>query len=97
LAHANRNAILGQLSASIAHEMVQPVTAMVTAAQAALRWLGSRPPDLEEARRMLAQIVQDGTRAGDIVHSICALLKKAPARSELKHQRGDPRRYCARP
>jgi C4-dicarboxylate-specific signal transduction histidine kinase len=83
LAHANRVAILGRLSASIAHELIQPIGATVTASQAALRWLGSQPPDLEEAREMLAQIVQDGTRAGGIIHRILALLKKAPSRSEL--------------
>ena len=82
LAHANRVAILGQLSASIAHEVIQPIGATVTAAQAALRWLGRQPPDLEEARQALAQIVQDGTRAGDIVHRIRALIKKTPSRRE---------------
>jgi C4-dicarboxylate-specific signal transduction histidine kinase len=82
LAHANRVAILGQLSASIAHEVNQPIVAMVISAQAALRWLGRQPPDLEEARQALAQIVQDATRAGDIVDRICALIKKAPSRKE---------------
>lgn len=80
--HANRVAILGQLSASIAHEVIQPIGATVTAAQAALRWLERQPPDLEEARKALAQIVHDGTRAADIVHRIRALIKKAPSRKE---------------
>jgi C4-dicarboxylate-specific signal transduction histidine kinase len=82
LAHANRVAILGQLSASIAHEVKQPITATVISAQAALRWLERQPPDLEEARQALAQIVQDGTRAGDILNRIRALIKKAPSRKE---------------
>jgi C4-dicarboxylate-specific signal transduction histidine kinase len=82
LAHTNKVAILGQLSASIAHEVIQPIGATVTGAQAALRWLGSQPPNLEEVRRMLAQIVQNGRRAGEIVHRIIALMKKAPARRE---------------
>jgi C4-dicarboxylate-specific signal transduction histidine kinase len=82
LAHANRVAILGQLSASIAHEVKQPITATVISAQAALRWLERQPPDLEEARQALAQIVQDGTWAGDILNRIRALIKKAPSRKE---------------
>jgi C4-dicarboxylate-specific signal transduction histidine kinase len=82
LAHANRVAILGQLSASIAHEVVQPIAATVINAEAALRLLGRQPPDLETARQALAQIVQDGTRAGDIVDRIRALMKKAPSRKE---------------
>jgi C4-dicarboxylate-specific signal transduction histidine kinase len=82
LAHANRVAILGQLSASIAHEVMQPIGATVINAQAALRWLGRQPPDLKEARQALARIVQDGTRAGEIVNRIRALMKKAPSRKE---------------
>jgi C4-dicarboxylate-specific signal transduction histidine kinase len=81
-AHANRLAILGQLSASIAHEVIQPIGATVTAAEAALRWLGHQPPDLEETRQLLAQIVRDGKRAGDVVHRIRALMKKEPSRGE---------------
>jgi C4-dicarboxylate-specific signal transduction histidine kinase len=82
LVAVNRVAILGQLSGSIAHEVTEPIGAIVTAAQAAVRWLGSQPPDLEEARQMLAQIVRDGTRAGDIVHGIRAFMKKAPSPRE---------------
>ena len=61
LAHANRAATMGQLTASIAHEVKQPIAATVTNAQAALRWLACEPPDLEEVRQALAHIVQDGT------------------------------------
>jgi C4-dicarboxylate-specific signal transduction histidine kinase len=82
LAHANRVAILGQLSASIAHEVIQPIGATVTNAEAALRWLGRQPPDLEKARQVLAEIVQDSIRAGDIVARIRALMQKAPSRKE---------------
>src|SRR6202012_3559070 len=82
LAHANRVATMGQLSASTAHEVKQPIAATVINAQAALRLLGRQPPDLEEVRQALAQIVQDGTRAADIVDGIRALIKKAPARKE---------------
>jgi PAS domain S-box-containing protein len=82
LAHANRVATMGQLSASTAHEVKQPIGSTVTNAQAALRFLGRQPPDLEEARQALAQIVEDGKRAGDIVDGIRALFKKAPSRKE---------------
>jgi C4-dicarboxylate-specific signal transduction histidine kinase len=82
LAHANRVAILGQLSASIAHEVIQPIGATVTNAEAALHLLGHQSPDLEKVRQVLAQIVHDGTRTGDIVARIHALMTKAPSRKE---------------
>jgi C4-dicarboxylate-specific signal transduction histidine kinase len=82
LAHANRVATMGQLSASIIHEVKQPIAATVINAQAALRFLERRPPHLEQAQRVLAQLVQDGMRASDIVDGIRALSKKAPSRKE---------------
>jgi C4-dicarboxylate-specific signal transduction histidine kinase len=82
LAHANRVATMGQLSASTAHEVKQPIASTVLNAQAALRFLELRPPGLEQARRVLAQIVEDGMRAGEIVDGIRALFKKAPSRKE---------------
>jgi C4-dicarboxylate-specific signal transduction histidine kinase len=82
LAHANRVATMGQLAASTAHEVKQPIGATVTNAQAALRLLACQPPDLEKVRQALAQIVQDGIRAGDILDGIRAFIKKAPARKE---------------
>src|SRR5208337_836691 len=81
LAHANRVATMGQLTASIAHEVNQPIAAAVTNAQAALRWLGARPPDLEEVRQALARIVRDVNRAGDVIGRIRDLVKKAPPRT----------------
>src|SRR5258706_1997709 len=63
LAHANRVVTMGQLSASIAHEVNQPITAAVINAEAALRWLGAPPPDLEEVRKALGCIDEDGTPA----------------------------------
>ena len=81
LAHANRVATMGQLTASIAHEVNQPIAAAVTNAQAALRWLGARPPDLEEVRQALARIVRDVNRAGDVIGRIRDLIKKAPPRT----------------
>ena len=80
LAHVNRVATMGQLTASIAHEVNQPIAAAVTNANAALRWLGADPPDLEEVRQALGRIVENGTRAGDVIGRIRALIKKAPPR-----------------
>jgi PAS domain S-box-containing protein len=80
LAHANRVATMGQLTASVAHEVNQPVAATVVNANAALRWLSARPPDLEEVRQALARIARDGKRAGDVIDRIRDLVKKAPPR-----------------
>ena len=82
LAHANRVATMGQLTASIAHEVNQPIAATVTNAQAALRWLGAEPPNLDEVRQALGRIVRDGDRAGAVVGRIRDLIKKAPPRDE---------------
>ena len=82
LAHANRVATMGQLSASIAHEVKQPIAATATNAAAALRWLGAQPPNLEEARQALGRIVETSHRAGDVVDRIRALIKKAPPRKD---------------
>ena len=82
LAHANRVTTMGQLTASIAHEVNQPIAAAVTNAHAALRWLGGHPPDLEEAREALDDIIKDGKRAGDVIGRIRALIKKVPPRHD---------------
>jgi PAS domain S-box-containing protein len=82
LAHANRVATMGQLSASIAHEVNQPIAAAITNAHSALRWLGARPPDLEEVRQALGRIVRDGNRAGDVIGRIRDLIRKAPPRKD---------------
>jgi C4-dicarboxylate-specific signal transduction histidine kinase len=71
---------VGELTASIAHEVNQPITGVVTNAEAALRWLGAEPPNLDKVREVLGQIVKDGMRAGDVIHRIRALIKKAPPR-----------------
>jgi PAS domain S-box-containing protein len=82
LAHANRIATMGQLTASIAHEVNQPIAAMVTNAHAAQRWLGASSPNLDEVEKALARIVKDGNRAGEVVGRIRALTKKAPPRKD---------------
>jgi signal transduction histidine kinase len=73
---------MGQLSASIAHEVSQPVAAAVTNAHAALRWLDATPPDLEEVREALDWIVKDGNRASDVIGRIRALIKRAPPQKD---------------
>jgi PAS domain S-box-containing protein len=82
LAHANRVATMGQLTASIAHEVNQPIAATVTNAAAALRWLRAGSSRLEKVQQSLASIVEDGTRAGEVIHRIRALIKKAPPRKD---------------
>src|ERR1700738_4235162 len=82
LAHANRVATMGQLAASIAHEVNQPIAATVTNAAAALRWLRAGSSRLEKVQQSLASIVEDGTRAGEVIHRIRALIKKAPPRKD---------------
>jgi signal transduction histidine kinase len=83
LAHANRVATMGQLTASIAHEIKQPITAARTYAAAALRFLDRSPTDMAEVREALACIVNDADRASDVVDRIGSLIKKAPARKEV--------------
>ena len=82
LAHSNRAATMGQLTASIAHEVQQPITATATSASAALRWLDANPANLEEVRRALDHIVNEAMRAGGIVGGIRDLVKKAPPRKD---------------
>jgi PAS domain S-box-containing protein len=82
LAHANRVATIGQLTASIAHEVNQPITAAVTYALAARRWLGAEPPNFHEVDDALSLIVKEGNRAGEVVGRIRALIKKAPTRKD---------------
>jgi signal transduction histidine kinase len=83
LAHANRVATMGQLTASIAHEIQQPIAAARNNARAALNFLDKSPPDLAEVREALGCIVNDADRAGDIVDRIGSLIKKAPSRKEV--------------
>jgi C4-dicarboxylate-specific signal transduction histidine kinase len=82
LAHANRVATIGHLTASITHEVTQPLAATLANAQAALLWLDRRPPDLEEARQALGDIVRGTNRAVDVIGRIRDLFKKAPQRND---------------
>ena len=85
LAHANRVATMGQLSASIAHEINQPIAAVIANANAGLRWLGARRPDLNEVQQALRRIVRDGTRAGEVIGRVRTLVKKVPPRLDWLH------------
>src|SRR5580658_7936302 len=80
LAHANRVATMGQLSASIAHEINQPIAAAVVNAQAALGWLKANPPDLGRVHLALDHILEAGSRASDVMARIRAFLKREPPR-----------------
>jgi len=79
LAHAARVATLGELTASIAHEVNQPLMAVVTSGEAGMRWLRRDPPDLHEVGISIERIVSEGRRASEIVKRIRAFLSKVPA------------------
>jgi signal transduction histidine kinase len=83
LAHANRVATMGHLTASIAHELKQPIAAARNNAHAALNFLDKSPPDVAEVREALTCIVNDTDRASDVVDRIGSLIKKAPPRKEV--------------
>src|SRR4029077_5487099 len=80
LAHVTRVATLGEMTASIAHEINQPLAAVVNNANACLRWLAAQ--NLEEARQSAARVIGDGHRAGEIIDRIRAFAKKAPSRKD---------------
>jgi C4-dicarboxylate-specific signal transduction histidine kinase len=82
LAHANRVATMGQLSASIAQEVKQPITAAVTYAFAARRWLSAEPANFRQVDDALSHIIKEGNRAGEVVTRIRTLVKKVPARKD---------------
>jgi len=83
LAHANRVATMGQLAASIAHEVNQPIAATVTNANAAIRWLGAQPPALDEVALGLGRIIKDANRAAQVLGRIRELIRKAPPQKQV--------------
>jgi C4-dicarboxylate-specific signal transduction histidine kinase len=83
LAHVSRVTTMGELTASLAHEVNQPIAAAVTNAKTCLRWLARDDPDLEEARAAAMRIVKDGTRAAEIIGRIRLLFKKGTLQREL--------------
>jgi PAS domain S-box-containing protein len=78
LAHLSRLTTMGELAASIAHEINQPIGAIVTNSDAALRWLRRQPAEVEEAREVLEWIVRDANRAAEVIGRIRSLLAKSP-------------------
>jgi C4-dicarboxylate-specific signal transduction histidine kinase len=82
LAHVCRAASLDELAVSIAHEINQPLGAVVNSASASLRWLATDPPNLQEAKDAAAQAVREANRAAEVIAGIRALLKKEPPRME---------------
>ena len=76
LAHVVRRTTLGELTASIAHEVNQPLTAVVSNAEACLRWLDRRPPDLDAVRRSVNWVIDDGNRASEVIRRVRALANK---------------------
>jgi C4-dicarboxylate-specific signal transduction histidine kinase len=83
LARVNRVNTMAELTASLAHEVNQPISAAVTNANACVRWLAGDPPNLEEARAAAMRIVSDGTRAAEIINRIRLLFKKGTPEREL--------------
>jgi PAS domain S-box-containing protein len=76
LAHVTRLTTMGELAASIAHEVNQPLAAIITNGNASLRWLAAHTPNLDEARAAVQRIIRDGHRAGNVIERVRALLKK---------------------
>jgi two-component system sensor kinase FixL len=84
LAHVTRVTTMGELTSAIAHEVSQPLTALVTSSNACLRWLASDPPNLDEARECLQRIIRDSNRSSEVVMRIRSLVRKSsPARTRL--------------
>jgi len=83
LAYMSRVTTMGELTASLAHEIRQPISAAVTNARTCLRWLGREAPDVAEASEAASRIVKDATRAADIISRISLLFKKGALQREL--------------
>jgi PAS domain S-box-containing protein len=83
LAHVSRVTTMGELTASLAHEVNQPIAAAVTNANTCIRWLAGETPNIEEAREAAMRIVQDGTRAAEIISRIRLLFRKGTPEREL--------------
>ena len=85
LARAAQTATIGELAASIAHEVNQPLSAVVASAHACVRWLSAQPPNLVMARQAAERIVRDGKDAGEVVRRVRALFKRAPLQMSPVH------------
>ena len=76
LGHVTRVSTMGELATSLAHELNQPLTAILSNVQAAQRFLGASPPNLTEVREILRDVVQDNNRASDVIQRLRALVRK---------------------
>ena len=83
LAHTNRVSTMGELVASISHELAQPITVTTAHAKASLRWLQCDPPELTEVRKGAERIMEAGTLASEIINRLRSLYRKAPTNREL--------------
>src|SRR6202789_1712772 len=83
LAHVNRVSTLGEMAASLAHEIKQPIAAAITSAHSCIEWLSHEPPNLDRARAAAAKIDKNGNRAAEIIDHIRSLYKKSPPQREL--------------
>jgi PAS domain S-box-containing protein len=83
LAHIGRVSTLGEMAASLAHEIKQPIAAAITSANSCIEWLAHEPPNLDRARAAAARIDKYGNRAAEIIDRIRALYKKSPPQREL--------------
>jgi PAS domain S-box-containing protein len=83
LAHTNRVSTLGEMAASLAHEIKQPIAAAITSANSCIEWLAHEPPNLERARSAVSKIDKYGNRAAEIIDRIRSFYKKSPPQREL--------------
>jgi PAS domain S-box-containing protein len=83
LAHINRVSMMGEMAASLAHEIKQPIAAAMTSANSCIEWLAHEPPNLDRARAAAAKIDKYGNRAAEIIDRIRSLYRKSPPQSEL--------------
>jgi signal transduction histidine kinase len=82
LAHVTRVTAMGELAASVVHEVTQPLTGIVTNGNACLHWLANTPPNIEKARGAVERIIRDSNRASEVIHDIRTLVKKTPPHQE---------------
>ena len=83
LAHTNRVSMLGEMAASLAHEIKQPIAAAMTSANSCIEWLAHEPPNLDRARAAAAKIDKYGNRAAEIIDRIRSFYKKSPPQRDL--------------
>src|SRR5437868_2512067 len=88
LAHINRVSVLGEMAASLAHEIKQPIAAAITSANTCIEWLAHEPPNLDRARAAAGRIDKYGNRAAEIIDHIRSLYKKSPPQRELVEVNG---------